>query len=320
MVECVSNSEMRALAEDLLERTYHGLEAVEIYRLIPGYPQVFDLIMEILGLSYSIHLSSPGERFISSSLEELRQATREFELRSVLSVFKRSRAAWEGSGFSDTYARYKEGSLNRSLAILGREALFGTVVDVGADSNKLGMILLDSSRKVSRVIGIDIEDRNAEVEPGRLDFIVAENPGQLPIEDELADVVMCRFSLHHMSHETQQQILIDARRILKPQGKIVILEDTVSSDLVPLANNYCHQRFLDFSSDLERRMALSFLDASSCFVFEETMPFTFTFRTVEEWEDQLSALGYRRVTSDYWGIPFFSLFQAPLGVLVYEKA
>lgn len=273
----------------------------------------------ILTLSYRIYLGNKGERFITESFEALKRVTKSDELATIHKIFAKRRKAFKELGLPENLRGYKEGSLLRSIKIAGKNNFCGTVVDVGANDNRLGKILLRTCCDISAVIGVDIENRNAYTDSDRLKFIKQDDPCKLPLESTVADVVIMRFSLHHMDLEAQNNILSEANRVLRKGGKIIVFEDSHSQTLPPIVNNDVHARFMKLDDESKYMITLSFLDASSCFVFEETMPFCFSFRKLEDWEAQLKTFGFKKISIDYWGIPFFSLFQAPLGIMVYEK-
>jgi len=304
---------------EAFDRTYVGLEAVQIYRLARDFGNILDLTEKILTISYRIHLGKKGEQFIIDSFNVLRTAIVREEMHLLEALFEQRRRECKSVGLFSNRPAYKEGSLNRSIKIAGKENFRGTVVDVGADDNSLGKILLRHCRGVSNVIGIDIEKRITDPDSESLKFIEQHDPCELPLDNNCADSLVFRFSLHHMSVHMQRRILTEAYRVLRSGGRIIIFEDTYSSTIPAIANNIVHEKVMQLREKIEYKILLSFLDASSCFAIKETMPFCFSFRSLEEWSAQLEKLGYDKKSIEYWGIPFFSLFQAPLGVLVFEK-
>jgi ubiquinone/menaquinone biosynthesis C-methylase UbiE len=298
---------------------FKGVEAVEIYRLIEDYPDVFNVVKNILALSYRIQLGYRGEQFIKESFKALEKINSRDKLETICTIFEQRRKVFKELQLFNSFHKYKEGSLLRSIKIVGEHNLKGTILDVGSNDNRLGNLILKTCCNVSEVIGVDIENRSAQTDSDRLRFFQQKDPSKLPFENEVVDVVIMRFSLHHMTSEIQNSILLEAQRVLKHYGKIVIMEDSYSRTIQPICNNDVHAIFMELDSEKKQMLALSFLDASSCLVVEESMPFCFSYRKLEDWEAQLEKTGFDKVNTDYWGIPFFSLFQAPLGVLLYKK-
>ena len=99
-----------------------------------------------------------------------------------------------------------------------------TVIDVGCGSGRLAYEL----RKFlnGKYIGIDVvEDlyKYAESKCERPDWTFDEAPGlQIPEKDDFADYI-CFFSVFtHLLHEESYKYLEEAKRVIKPNGKIIV--------------------------------------------------------------------------------------------------
>jgi len=91
----------------------------------------------------------------------------------IKEVFLSSRKLFENSGLKPAYSRsYREENLRKSLDLVKDVSFEGTVVDLGADDNKLGYELLQLHPAIKQVIGIDIEKRDNVIEGGKLHFLV----------------------------------------------------------------------------------------------------------------------------------------------------
>ncbi|MBU1179623.1 class I SAM-dependent methyltransferase [Patescibacteria group bacterium] len=76
-----------------------------------------------------------------------------------------------------------------------------------------------------KMVKIDLADiRTSDTKEGETRYAKA-NVRNLPFEDNSLDTVCLFDILHHT--ENQEEILKEARRVLKPGGKILILEDTI---------------------------------------------------------------------------------------------
>lgn len=103
----------------------------------------------------------------------------------------------------------------------------GTALDVGAGTGELS-IRLSRMRPDATVIGVDGD-------PGIL-TIAGAKPGaeavtwkqgladELPAGDESTDVVVISLVLHHLSTAAKERALREARRVLRPRGKLVIAD------------------------------------------------------------------------------------------------
>lgn len=98
-----------------------------------------------------------------------------------------------------------------------------TVIDVGCGSGRLGFQL----RKFldGRYIGIDVIPaftEYAKMKCARPDWFFYEAPGlTIPEDDGCADYI-CFFSVFtHLLHEETYKYLVEASRVVKPEGKII---------------------------------------------------------------------------------------------------
>lgn len=99
-----------------------------------------------------------------------------------------------------------------------------TVIDVGCGSGRLAYEL--QKYLTGKYIGIDVvEDlyKYAENICGRSDWRFYEAPGlQIPEKDDFADII-CFFSVFtHLLHEESYKYLEEAKRVIKPNGKIIV--------------------------------------------------------------------------------------------------
>lgn len=299
-------------------KVHNGLDAISIFKHAEDYPEVFNVVANIQSLSYRIHMGGKGEHFITESFNAL-QCSDMNENNDISQIFAKRRSIFRELGLNKVLSHYKQGSMLRSLKIIGSNNFKGVVIDVGANDNSMGRLLLNTVNKVTRVIGIDIEERNVHLDSDRLMFRKQEKIDSLMFEDDTVDTILMRFSLHHMQFAVQDKIIAEAYRVLRLGGRIIIVEDTYSEDVNPLFINNINEQFMKLGCREHYLLALSFMDASSCFIFEEVMPFCFSFRSMNDWENKLVDTGFEKCTADYWGFIFSSLFQAPLGVIVYEK-
>jgi len=286
-----------------------GTQAVLIYR--KADEATIKLVRDILMVSHHLYLGELGRSFIETSFAAVLDALR--AKTELDGVFDARRDAFACSGLDSPRRMYKEGSLRRTIRLLSLEGFEGHIVDVGAADNMLGWTLTQNLAPQAAFTGIDIARTAGVKESPRLHFIQQGDPTVIPLEDRSVDICLFRFSLHHMEYDVQQKILEEAQRVTASSGRIVLVEDSYSLALPALADNMLHRVLLG----LDKRIwdALALLDASSCLVTEETMTFPFSFRSVEDWQSLGVKIGLELRRVDYWGLPFFSLYQAPLAIL-----
>ena len=297
-------------------RVYAGNEAFNIYNKLKPDGPVLDLVESILSISYDIYIGPRGRIFLRDSFTELRNTLRNGQP-SLVDFAAERRRVFTSMGLRKTTS-YKEASLRRTVEIIGSHRFRGKVVDIGANDNSLGRLLVAQCPLVAEVLGVDIERRTEATDPPGVSFLLQQQPEILPIGDGAYDMAIIRYALHHMTFHVQETLLSEVRRILKPSGHLVIIEDTFSEQFVPFCSNVLLDKFLHLPKD-QRLLTLACLDASSCLIEDERMPFAFTFRSLEEWQLAASNAGFEVVRAVFWGLPFFSLYQAPLGLFTFQS-
>lgn len=294
------------------KKFYHGEEAIKIFIDANKNIDIINVVKEIHKLSYLIHLGDLAAQYIERSYNGLiYQCESEEKLHCY---FKSRREEFGQLNLEQKLVSYKVKSLFRTMFMVSADLFEGIIVDIGAGNNSFGKIVVEKCSKVTKVVGVDIEDINA-YKNKQLEFVKSKDKKRIDLPGDYADIVIFRFSLHHMDRDTQKKLLTEAYRILKKRGSLIIVEDTFSVKKAPIFDNELLNKFMGLGSNEKYIKAISYMDASSCFLYKEVMPFTFEFRCMEDWEEILLDCGYKGIDSRFWGIPFSSLFQAPLGII-----
>ena len=131
--------------------------------------------------------------------------------------------AWEDVASSPIFSRLATRVLEIAAIESGER-----VVDLGAGT---GLLTLAAARTALEVIAVDYSqpmlDRLAEhAVAADLDGIgyVYADLRELPIGDGIADVVVSSYAFHHIDDAGKALALAEARRILRPGGRLVILD------------------------------------------------------------------------------------------------
>jgi len=323
----VSVNSARQQATRLLDKSYFGFDVVEIYKEVLKDKEVLDLLEQIFIQSYTKFLGPKGRTFIKEYFRRLhalrdKALVKELTLEEIKHAFLELRELFTSSGLKPSYyGDFRRDNLRKSVELAGADNFHGYVVDLGADDNALGEVILELyGNQIQFVEGIDIEKRNNVREGPKLGFKIQDKDSQvLPIDDNKADVVIIRYALHHMSLEQQENFLKEAKRILKPGGRLLIYEDTYSTKIVPIDSDQYrfHEKLMKLRDSYRMKLFLAANDTFSHGIKDKNQPFPFTYRTIEEWEQLFSGLGFKRQRMQYFGIPIYDLHQAPFGIFVF---
>jgi ubiquinone/menaquinone biosynthesis C-methylase UbiE len=109
------------------------------------------------------------------------------------------------------------------------------VVDLGAGT---GLLALALAPRVRELVAVDISERmlqrldDAAIADGvhNVDTRVADLR-RLPLEDESATLVVSNYAFHHLHDSGKELALAEARRILRPGGRLVICDMMFSLSL-----------------------------------------------------------------------------------------
>jgi len=111
------------------------------------------------------------------------------------------------------------------------------VVDLGAGT---GLLALALAPRVCEVVAVDISERmlerldDAAVADGVLNIeFVTGDLRRLPLDDESATLVVSNYAFHHLDDSGKELALAEARRILRPGGRLVIGDMMFSLSLNP---------------------------------------------------------------------------------------
>ncbi len=126
----------------------------------------------------------------------------------------------------------------------------GTVADIGAGSGQLAEQIMRYSDQhglnIQNVLLTDITDwTTIGHDDERLVFVQQSSSTHFNIEANSADLVIIKWAMHHMDPESQETIIANVRRILKPGGRLVIYE--------PLTAGHDRKDIVDAFNDELRR-------------------------------------------------------------------
>ena len=162
-----------------------------------------------------------------------------------------------------------------------------TILDLGSGTGHIAAALMRASAH-SRLILVDPIWRPTKRVIQRLDATersewtyLRAQAQDLPIGSNSIDLVLAAFVLHHVAWPDQVHILAEVRRILKPGGRLVLIEDTPRTD----------------AEECRTLLADRILNA-------ETTPAVHNYRTAAEWMLRLSEAEFGLESkTQFTGIP-----------------
>ncbi|HJR88814.1 MAG TPA: class I SAM-dependent methyltransferase [Aeromicrobium sp.] len=134
-----------------------------------------------------------------------------------------------------------------------------TVVDIGCGTGSLS-IPIAARLPQTRVIGVDGDPDVLDLarrKPGADAVEWREGlAGALPIGNSEVDVVVTSLVLHHLPLATKRELLADARRILRPGGRLIVADWAAPQDLVASAGFALLQLLDGFATTGDNRRGL----------------------------------------------------------------
>jgi len=112
-----------------------------------------------------------------------------------------------------------------------------TVLDLGCGTGEFSVFFPKKS-----YVGVDIDSKNIEYAKENYDkkFLVADGK-KLPFEDNVFSKVLVIGVFHHLSDADSQAVLKEIRRVLKPGGKFLVMEDTKNKNPLTALLHYLDQ-------------------------------------------------------------------------------
>ncbi len=138
------------------------------------------------------------------------------------------------SKYSEDYNADVYGPLQEACCNVGKfldERLYGTILDIGN-----GGVFFYNTNALKKIIAVDLaypkEIQNTE----KITFYSGDARDLSFLETEKVDCVLMQFLLHHVVEKTRKQtdeslakLFAEARRVLKPNGRLIIVESVVAA-------------------------------------------------------------------------------------------
>jgi hypothetical protein len=194
------------------------------------------------------------------------------------------------------------------------------LLDVGCGTGVLASII-ERSKKCEEIRGIDINSYPEwnDYSTNTVSFkIIHSGEFKDYLTNYKPDVICLTWVLHHMAFKDQVRYLKHIYDSLE-SIKLVILEDSYSEKEIPAEGTDFHGKFISMGKK-ERNHIISIHDwiANRILAQRESIPIPFTYRTLEEWVELLSGIGYTVSYKKYIGFPVRDVMN-PQAVIIAEK-
>ena len=197
--------------------------------------------------------------------------------------------AWEEVATSDAFLAIRD-----RLVELAEPRREDVVVDLGAGT---GLIALALAPRVAELIAVDISERMLE----RLDDAAVADGihnvqtrvgdlRRLPLGDESATLVISNYAFHHLDNAGKELALAEARRILRPGGRLVICDMMFSLSLQPRNRRLVAQKVVSLLKRGPAGVVRILRNAARVVAGRWEQP-----ATPETWEQMLAARGFEQV-------------------------
>ncbi len=172
----------------------------------------------------------------------------------------------------DTYDSYmkkatfgREHILRRMTVELAGVKAGDTVLEVGCATGTLTLAAKEAAGPSGKVFGIDIIPGMIEASQRKAAQANVEITFQLgsidsiPFPDSHFDEVMCSFMIFHMSDETRRKGIAEIQRVLKPGGRLLVLDLALPPQ--PF-QRWIARKLLGFSANDDLRDLIPLMEAS----------------------------------------------------------
>ncbi len=131
--------------------------------------------------------------------------------------------SWRSTCAGPAFLRFRDRALDAA-------ALRATdrVLDVGCGT---GLLALAAAGLADSVVALDVSPRMllevqsaADARGLRNLSVVCADAAQLPLASDGMDCVMSSYALHHLDHRAKLAALAEARRVLRPGGRLVVVD------------------------------------------------------------------------------------------------
>jgi ubiquinone/menaquinone biosynthesis C-methylase UbiE len=197
--------------------------------------------------------------------------------------------AWEEVAATESFLAIRD-----RIVELAQPRLDDYAVDLGAGT---GLLALALAPRVRELVAVDISEQmlarldDAAAADGvhNVEPVVADLR-RLPLEDESATLVVSNYAFHHLDDSGKELALAEARRILRPGGRLVICDMMFSLSLEPRDRRLVVEKVLALLKRGPAGVVRILRNAVRVLAGRWEQP-----ATPETWERMLAARGFEQV-------------------------
>lgn len=219
------------------------------------------------------------------------------------------------------YKRYKKPIL--LFTLLGQYIRGPVIVEVGAGDCSFSKEVILRIKNVRKVIATEVSLRKTVERSDKitLKLLSGKDSTSIPVKQNSVDTILFINVLHHIPPSGTGKILRSAFKALRLGGKAIILEDSYSSDQLPVYNvSEILNTFMNLEVN-QKKQHFRFMDWYTTKILENIpeIRHPFNFHSLEEWSKILTRIGFHQVSRVFLGICPGSSHAIPKGLLIAEK-
>lgn len=196
------------------------------------------------------------------------------------------------------------------------------VLDLGCGTGILAKILAEEN-KFQHITGIDLHlspEWELFKNPKITFKVVSEKDFPSFLSKEKPDTVILTWVLHHMKRDEQERYIGYLYKTLKSNARLVVLEDSYSTELLPENNIGVYSSFMKFvEEDRYRIMGAYDWVANKVLEQRDEIDIPLTYRTLEEWEKLFTANRFSVIKKKFIGFPEDRDINTPQSLLIVSK-
>lgn len=130
----------------------------------------------------------------------------------------------------------KESALRQKVADIANLHVGEAVLDIGCGTGSQAIAVKRRVGSVGSVIGLDASDEmlagaRAKARKQGVDITFTHGVAErLPFADAHFDLVLSIVMLHHLPHKSRMECLTEVRRVLKPDGRVLVVDFEGTAD------------------------------------------------------------------------------------------